>query len=446
MATSTPPRAERDDGAAAAVGAAGFLPVIVRWWWTLLAGTVLAAGVSYAAASAVTPTYEARAKVLVGPINTDVNTIQASTALAQTYAELVNDGEPLTNVGREFGGSVGTVQASADVDTRVVSIRVRNREQGTVADVANALAQELVELAEEDGGVEGEVSILEPAEAPSSAFSPQLGLVVPVAGMAGLLLSLAVVLLLEYLGDSFRGNQDLAEVPGAISLGSVDGGRAAAPGEASPAERLLAVKVAYGDGGGAEVGSRAVLVIGVGPGDDGEVPANVATAASELGRRVLLLDADWRATGATRRFGLATRPGVADALAAGGDLLAALEAARVPVAPRLEVVPVGTRGLTRNLEPEVAEAVVDGLSRIADLVVVASPPVADEAASLVWARAVDAVVVVARPEHTARQDLVDALSGIPLVGGSVLGTVLNVSGTARPVGDAPGRRRRRRGR
>jgi hypothetical protein len=33
------------------------------------------------------------------------------------------------------------------------------------------------------------------------------------------------------------------------------------------------------------------------------------------------------------------------------------------------------------------------------------------------------------------------------VGGSVLGTVLNVSGTARPVGDAPGpRRRRRRGR
>jgi Mrp family chromosome partitioning ATPase len=90
--------------------------------------------------------------------------------------------------------------------------------------------------------------------------------------------------------------------------------------------------------------------------------------------------------------------------------------------------------------------VVDGLSRIADLVVVASPPVADEAASLVWARAVDAVVVVARPEHTARQDLVDALSGIPLVGGSVLGTVLNVSGTARPVGDAPGPRRRRRGR
>jgi Mrp family chromosome partitioning ATPase len=77
--------------------------------------------------------------------------------------------------------------------------------------------------------------------------------------------------------------------------------------------------------------------------------------------------------------------------------------------------------------------------------VVASPPVAEDAAGLVWARAAEGVVLVARPEHTQREAVADAVSGMSTVGATVLGVVLNVSRVARPVRDqqaARGRRRR----
>jgi capsular polysaccharide biosynthesis protein len=422
----------------------GFLPVIVRWWWTLLAGTLLAGGVSYLAASTVTPTYEAKAKVLVGPVNADVNTIQAATSLAQTYAELVVDGAPIETVSDEFGRSLGgAVRANADVNTRVVTIRVRYRDQSLVADVANALSRELTELAETEGSPEGQVTVVEPAERPSRAYSPRVALVVPVAMMAGLLLSLAVVLLLEYLADSFRGTRDLAGVPGAVSLGSVDGSRPIVADDAGPTERLLAVKVAYGGGNGSHPGGRSVLVAGVNRGDDGEVAANTALVASALGRRVVLLDAAWPPTGATRRFRLESEPGLTDVLAGRTDVGEAVARCRVQLSRRFAVVPVGGTLPPATVEPEVAEEAVRRLAADADLVVVTSGTLADDAASLVWARAVDSVVVVARPEHTNRQDLTEALAGIPLVGGSVLGTVLNVSRTVRPVGDVRVRRGRR---
>jgi tyrosine-protein kinase len=432
----------------------GFLPVIARWWWSLLAGAFLAAGVSYAAASTVTPTYEARARVLVGPVNTDLNTIQASTTMAQTYAELVEDGEPIEQVSRDVGRRLGgAVQAVADVDTRIITIRVRERNQDEVAEIANALAAALQEFAEDEeqegGGEAGQVRLVEAADRPSQAFSPRVPLVVPIAGMAGLLLSLAVVLLLEYLGDTFRGTRDLDGLAGGAALGSVDGGDPLEPDDVGASERLLAVKVAYG-GDDPDGARHSALVMGVEPGDDQEVPTNLASAAAAIGRRVVVLDADWRGGGPTRRFGLHGRPGLAEALVHGGDVVAAARRARVAVAPRLEVVPIGSASGLRMVEPDVAEAVVAGLAKDADLVVVVSPPVAQEAAGLVWARVSEGVVLVARPEHTQREAVTDALNGLATVGATVLGIVLNVSRVARPVRDRheerpSSRRRGRRG-
>jgi Mrp family chromosome partitioning ATPase len=389
----------------------------------------------------------------VGPVNTDLNTLQAATTMAQTYAQLLEDGQPIEQVSDDIGhGLSGAVQAVADVDTRIITIRVRERDQDEVAEVANALAAALQDFTEEESqgaGDAGAVRLVEAAERPSEAFSPRLPLVVPIAGMAGLLLSLAVVLLLEYLGDTFRGTRDLGGMAGSTALGSVDGSEPLTAEEAGTPERLLAVKVAYG--GGPDGARRSALVVGVEPGDDQEVPVNVAVAATALGRRVVVLDADWRGTGPTRRFGLHGRPGLADALVGGGDVVAGACRARVAVGPRLEVVPIGGDQGLRMVEPEVAEAVVAGLAEVADLVVVASPPVAEEAAGLVWARAAEGVVLVARPEHTQREAVADAVSGMSTVGARVLGVVLNVSRVARPVrdrhGDEPvggarGRRRR----
>ena len=66
----------------------GYLAVARRWWWTLLVATWVAAMAGLLVATRITPTYEAQAQLLVGPINTDSDTLRASGLLVQTYAQL----------------------------------------------------------------------------------------------------------------------------------------------------------------------------------------------------------------------------------------------------------------------------------------------------------------------------------------------------------------------
>src|SRR5688572_21189171 len=71
------------------VEVAGYLSVARRWWWTLLAATATAAIAAFVLVSQIAPTYEARTELLVGPYNSDTDTLGAAGRLVQTYAELV---------------------------------------------------------------------------------------------------------------------------------------------------------------------------------------------------------------------------------------------------------------------------------------------------------------------------------------------------------------------
>lgn len=67
----------------------GYLPALRRWWPTLLASTIMASLVGVALSMALPPRYEARAQLLVGPVNASQDAQNAAGNLARTYAELV---------------------------------------------------------------------------------------------------------------------------------------------------------------------------------------------------------------------------------------------------------------------------------------------------------------------------------------------------------------------
>src|SRR3954453_18653453 len=68
----------------------GLLPHVRRWWWLLLACSLVGALGAWVVASSATKTYEAEAKLLVGPVSGDYPTLQAAGALGRTYAELAH--------------------------------------------------------------------------------------------------------------------------------------------------------------------------------------------------------------------------------------------------------------------------------------------------------------------------------------------------------------------
>ena len=62
----------------------GLLAIMQRRWWALVLGAVLAGAAAYTIASEAPPTYRGELKLLVGSINGDADTLDASGDLART--------------------------------------------------------------------------------------------------------------------------------------------------------------------------------------------------------------------------------------------------------------------------------------------------------------------------------------------------------------------------
>ena len=81
----------------------GYLAILRRWWWTLLVAVWVAALLGYLLGTRIDPTYESSVRMLVGPINTDTNTLRASGQLVQTYAELATSQPLLASTVADLG-------------------------------------------------------------------------------------------------------------------------------------------------------------------------------------------------------------------------------------------------------------------------------------------------------------------------------------------------------
>ena len=97
----------------------GYLAVARRWWWTLLVATWVAGVSGYVVASQIPPTYEAETQLLVGPYNTDRDTLAASGDLVQTYSQLVTTTPLLSSAISEAGASL--TPADLALATRVTA-------------------------------------------------------------------------------------------------------------------------------------------------------------------------------------------------------------------------------------------------------------------------------------------------------------------------------------
>src|SRR5215203_3292641 len=165
----------------------GYLVTLRRWWWTLLVATWVTAVAGFLVASSLTRIYEAEARLLVGPFNTDLNTQRASGQLALTYGELVTSRPMLESVIEELGIDVDvedlrdTVTSTPNDVTRILTIRVQDPDPERAAEIANALAAATDELASGTSSVqrpEGEIHVVNLASPPTTPVAPQVSLIV----------------------------------------------------------------------------------------------------------------------------------------------------------------------------------------------------------------------------------------------------------------------------
>ncbi len=141
---------------------------------------------------------------------------------------------------------------------------------------------------------------------------------------------------------------------------------------------------------------------------------NLAAALAIKGEgSVLLADADFRLSAMHDRLGLPSEPGLADVLAGSASLEQSL--IRTEQFPMLYVLPAGARprNPTELLASSRWRALCELLGRSFKYVVFDSPPVGAVADYELIQAVCDGVLLVVRPDHTARKPCFQAIKAVP---------------------------------
>ena len=152
--------------------------------------------------------------------------------------------------------------------------------------------------------------------------------------------------------------------------------------------------------------------------------ANLAASLADSGKRVLLVDADFRRPRVHAFFGLPNDAGLSSVLAAGGDVE---DFVQPTVAPNLWVLPAGPS--PRNPADVLALAslaeVLAAQRRRYDYVIIDTPPVLAVTDATLVASRVDALLLVMRLGRHAREGAVQTMEQLQGVGAPVIGVVVN---------------------
>src|SRR5262249_19526319 len=153
-----------------------------------------------------------------------------------------------------------------------------------------------------------------------------------------------------------------------------------------------------------------------------DVAANLAVVLARAGKLVILVDANLRRPQIASLFGVPNQNGQAQLLESEG----LPEPAQVPSVPGLFVLPAG--GVAPNsseiLGSQRMYRLIQEYKARADVVLVDSPPLWYSDA-LALAPQVDGVLLVVSSGTTGRENTINAVESLRLVGARIIGTVLN---------------------
>jgi polysaccharide biosynthesis transport protein len=395
----------------------------------------------YLVAARLPPTYESEARLLVGPVSGDRDTLDAAGQQARNYAGLATTAIIIGPAAREVAMSPESLKSKiedviASELTRLLSIRVHDGNSARAALIANAVADQLVAYSSEPGiptPPAGRLRIVDPATPPDDGIGPSSELIIVLAGLAGLLAAFGLAVVVDGFSTVVRNEQELAALAPVAFLGSINGTRPRSPSqpfvvEADPdsrtaaAYRLLATKIELSNG---DQPPDSVLVVDAHGGRSGSrLALNLAGALAEGGARVALIHHGNEGE-LEELFGLSPEQGAESAFRRGRPLRVdrmMFDRFRIR---RPAVTIFRSRAASDLLEPEQVAEVLRRVLSDADVAVLTAPPVDRSPHGLVWSAAARATVLVAERDHTQRAHVPAALESLRLAGGNVIGIVLS---------------------
>jgi len=275
------------------------------------------------------------------------------------------------------------------------------------------------------------LTVFDPARTPGAPVRPQKLQNTALAAIVGAMLALGVIFLVEYLDDTLKGPEDVAQALGLNTLGTIgqfsrEGGELITAAEPlSPISedfRVLRTNLRFA---GVDKALRKILVTSAAPSEGKTVTtANLAVVLAQSGLRVSLIDADLRRPRQHHVFNIPSgTEGLTESLVEGtinGRMTQPLADFDLRLLPAGAIPP----NPVEMVASQRMKQLLDELAAESDAVLVDSPPILSMADAAVMAQAVDGVLLTIEANKTRRGAAQDAVASLQQVGANVLGVVL----------------------
>ncbi|HHW88035.1 MAG TPA: polysaccharide biosynthesis tyrosine autokinase [Chloroflexi bacterium] len=289
-------------------------------------------------------------------------------------------------------------------------------------------------LASTDQGSINTINVLDPPVVPTEPVNDRWYLLVLVAAIIGATVAIAGAYLLEFLDDRLVDIEQILQVTGLTTLGTVPEIKLDTASQGlvmlqnphstdAEAIRVLRTNLLF-----ASVDHKlsSLLVTSPTPGEGKSfISSNLAVAFAQTGKRVILVDADLRKPTLHRVFGLVNNIGVTSALVSdAADVEAALQATATP---ELRVMTSGPLppNPSELLSSHKMQELLTHLQSLCDVVIIDSPPVLVVSDTAVLASRADGVLLAFTHEKLRRDPARNTIGALRQVQARILGVVLN---------------------
>jgi capsular exopolysaccharide synthesis family protein len=370
--------------------------------------------------------------------NSDIVTVSATDEDPRAAADLANLFAEEYIIFRQTADREKILQAA-----NLVRDRLRALGTGPEADERRSRLEGRLEQLQTLASLQtGNAEVVETADVPTSASSPQIARNAALGALLGVVLGVALALILDRVDRRIREPDELQEifdlpvlgyVPESANLRRQNADRPWLVGREAEAFRMLRTSLLYFN---VDRDIRSILVTSSAPSEGKTtVSWNLACAAAAGGADVLLIEADMRHPTLRKYVGdaAAGRAGLGEMLA--GDLNVDAGVIRVPMEPRkdgsepkaLDVILSGPvpPNPAELLESNRMRLLLEAAERTYDLVVIDTPPISILPDAVPLVKQVSGVAVVSRVGMTTRDGARQLRGQLENLRAPTLGLVVN---------------------
>lgn len=183
----------------------------------------------------IKPQYEASTKLFIGKQETQDNNaynnndVMMYQKLMKTYAEIVKTSDLVTKAvdnakldynQKEIDGILENLTVTPSADTQILDLKYKGKDPKEVLEVTNAITDEFISESKKLIP-NGNLQIIQAAQLPENPVSPNKKLNIVIAFVLGLMVGVGVVLLLEYLDNTFKSRDELEKALDLPIIGTI---------------------------------------------------------------------------------------------------------------------------------------------------------------------------------------------------------------------------------